>query len=76
MGQSELVLEQKYQVLAGRLKTGNVISPVTNGKMIGDRIAFRAGATQYTGTVVGNAINGTSKGDGGEAKWQAMRAAN
>jgi SAM-dependent methyltransferase len=75
MGQSELVLEQKYQAISGRLKTGNVIAPVTNGKMSGDRIAFSAGGTQYTGTVVGNAIDGASKGDGGEAKWQATRAA-
>jgi SAM-dependent methyltransferase len=74
MGQSELVLEQKYQAISGRLKTGNVIAPVTSGKMSGDRIAFSAGGTQYTGTVVGNAIDGGSKGDGGEAKWQATRA--
>lgn len=72
-GQSELVLEQKYQAISGRLKTGNVIAPVTNGKMIGDRIAFSAGGTQYTGTVVGNAIEGASKAGGGEAKWQAAR---
>ena len=75
MGQSELVLEQKYQAISGRLKTGNVIAPVTSGKMIGDRIAFSAGGTQYTGTVVGNAIEGASKAGGGEAKWQATRAA-
>lgn len=75
MGQSELVLEQKYQAISGRLKTGNVIAPVANGKMIGDRIAFSAGGTQYTGTVAGNAIDGTSKADRGEAKWQAARAA-
>ena len=75
MGQSELVLEQKYQVISGRLKTGNVIAPITNGKMSGDRIAFSAGGTQYTGTVAGNAIDGASKADGGEAKWQATRTA-
>ena len=75
MGQSELVLEQKYQAISGRLKTGNVIAPITNGKMSGDRIAFSAGGTQYTGAVAGNAIDGASKADGGEAKWQATRAA-
>jgi SAM-dependent methyltransferase len=76
MGESELVLEQKYQAISGRLKTGNVIAPVTNGKMIGDRIAFSAGGKQYTGTIAGNAIDGASKADGGEAKWQATRVAN
>ena len=76
MGESELVLEQKYQALAGRLKTGNVIAPVTNGKMIGDRISFSAGGAQYTGTIAGNAIDGASKTGGGEARWQATRVAH
>lgn len=74
MGQSELVLEQKYQALAGRLKTGNVIALVTNGKMSGDRIAFTAGGTQYAGTVTGNAIEGTQKSSAHETRWQATRA--
>jgi len=43
--------------------------------MSGDRIAFTAGGTQYAGTVTGNAIEGASKSQGGEAKWQATRAA-
>ncbi|MDP9138525.1 MAG: class I SAM-dependent methyltransferase, partial [Pseudomonadota bacterium] len=47
MGQGELVLEQKYQAISGRLKTGNVIAPITNGKMSGGGIAFSAGGTQY-----------------------------
>ena len=55
----------------GRL--GNVIAPITNGKMIGDRIAFTAGGTQYAGTVTGNTIEGTSKAGGSETKWQATR---
>jgi len=75
MGQSELVLEQKYQAISGRLKNGNVIAPITNGKMSGDRIAFTAGGIQYAGTATGNAIEGTSKSGAGEAKWQATRAA-
>ncbi len=75
MGQSDLVLEQKYQAISGQLKTGNVIAPITNGKMSGDRIAFSAGGTQYTGTVAGNAIDGASKAGGAEAKWQASRVA-
>ena len=75
MGESELVLEQKYQAISGRLKTGNVIAPVANGRMSGDRIAFSAGGTQYTGTVAGNDIDGASKAGGAEAKWQASRVA-
>ena len=75
MGPSELVLEQKYQAISGRLKTGNVIAPITNGKMSGGAIAFTAGGTQYAGTVTGNTIEGASKSQGGQATWQATRAA-
>jgi len=75
MGQSELALEQKYQAISGTLKTGNVIAPITNGKMSGHRIAFTAGGTQYAGTVTGNnAIEGIGKTGAGEARWQATRA--
>lgn len=74
MGQSELVLAQKYQVISGRLKTGNVIAPITDGRMSGDRIAFTAGGTQYAGTVAGNVIEGAQKSSAQESRWQATRA--
>jgi len=74
MGQSELALEQKYQAISGTLKTGNVIAPITNGKMSGHGIAFTAGGTRYAGTVTGNAIEGIGKTGAGETKWQATRA--
>jgi SAM-dependent methyltransferase len=74
MGQSELALEQKYQAISGTLKTGNVIAPITNGKMSGHGIAFTAGSTRYAGTVTGNAIEGIGKTGAGETKWQATRA--
>ncbi|MBX9589460.1 MAG: class I SAM-dependent methyltransferase [Hyphomonadaceae bacterium] len=75
VGQSELVLEQKYQMIAGKLRTGNVIAPITNGKVTGDRIAFTAGGAQYAGVVNGNSIEGTSQAGSGETRWQATRAA-
>ena len=75
MGQSELVLEQKYQVISGRLRSGNVVAPIANGKMMGDRIVITAGGTEYAGTVTGNAIEGMSKSGAGDAKWQATRVA-
>ncbi len=36
--QGELTLEQKYQDLTGTLKNGNVIAPVTDGKLAGNEI--------------------------------------
>ena len=73
MGQSELALEQKYQMISGKVRSGNVIAPITKGKMGGDQIAFTAGDTQYTGLVTGNTIEGTAKSGAGETKWQATR---
>jgi SAM-dependent methyltransferase len=73
VGQSELTIEQQYQTFTGTLKTGNVIAPITQGRLSGDRIAFTAGDTQYTGSVKGNAMEGTSKAGNTEAKWQATR---
>ena len=57
--QGELVLEQKYQMLSGRLKTGNSSVAIGNGRMNGDRIEFSANGTEYTGKVSGDTIEGT-----------------
>ena len=73
MGQSELAIDQQYQTFTGTLKTGNVIAPITQGRLNGDQIAFTAGDTQYTGSVKGNTMEGTSKAGSTEAKWQATR---
>lgn len=73
MGASELMIEQQYQLITGTLKTGNVIAPIMQGKLDGDQITFTAADTRYTGTVKGDAIEGTSKTGNSEAKWQANR---
>jgi hypothetical protein len=66
LGESELNLQQTYQMLAGTLKTGNVIAPITDGRLDGDRITFTAAGKQYTGIVKGNAIEG-------EGNWRATK---
>jgi SAM-dependent methyltransferase len=74
LGQSELALQQKYQFFTGKLTTGNVAAPITEGRLEADRIAFTAGGTHYTGVVKGATMEGTSTSGGQEAKWQAARA--
>ncbi len=69
MGDSELTLRQTYQMLAGTIKTGNVIAPITTGRLDADRIAFKAGGKEYTGVVKGNTIEGSVAG----APWQATK---
>jgi SAM-dependent methyltransferase len=71
MPQGELTLKQTYQMLAGTLTSGNMVAPIANGKLNGDEITFTAGGTEYSGRVVGNTIEGTSKGNG---NWKATRA--
>jgi SAM-dependent methyltransferase len=73
LGQSELKLEQKYQMFTGTLTTGNVVAPITDGKLNADQITFTAGGTPYTGWVKGSAMEGTSKSGGTDAKWQATK---
>ena len=71
----DLLLEQKYQMVLGKLTAGNVVAPIVDGKVVAHRITFTAGGTLYSGQVRGNAIEGTSKAPGGsEMPWQATRA--
>jgi hypothetical protein len=73
LGQSELTFEQTYQFVTGKLSTGNVVAPITDGKLEADRISFSAGGTRYSGRVTGNTMEGTSTAGGAEAKWTATR---
>ena len=66
--QGELTLEQTYPGVKGTLKNGNVIAPVTEGKITGDQIAFTAGGTRYTGTVDGATITGKANTGGKEER--------
>jgi SAM-dependent methyltransferase len=71
--QGELALKQTFQMVSGTLKSSNVSTPITNGRLRGDQISFTAGGAQYTGRVNGNAMEGTVKG-GSDSKWRATRS--
>jgi hypothetical protein len=73
LGESELVLRQTYQMLSGKLQSGNVIAPLAAGRMMGDSISFEAGGGKYTGKVGGATMEGTRVQGGREEKWQATR---
>jgi hypothetical protein len=64
-----LSLKQQFQTIAGTLTNGGVVTDAT-GRLRGDRITFTAGAIEYTGTVRGDIIEGTTKSG---TKWQARR---
>jgi hypothetical protein len=73
LGDSELSLQQSNQFFTGKLTNGNVIAPITDGKLEADRISFTAGGTRYSGQAKGDTMEGTSASGGIEAKWQATR---
>jgi len=73
-GDSEIAFEQKFQMLTGTVKTGNVVAPISGGKLAGDQIVFTAGNATYSGRVSGDTIEGTAKTGTTDAKWQASRA--
>jgi hypothetical protein len=72
--QGQLTLKQTFQMISGTIRSGNVSTPITNGRLHGDEISFSAGGAQYTGRVNGNVIEGNVKG-GSDSKWRATRAA-
>jgi hypothetical protein len=73
LGDGELIVEQEFQYFRGRLTFGNVVAPISDGKLVADQILFTAGDTQYTGWVRGNAMEGTARKGGSDTKWQASR---
>jgi hypothetical protein len=68
--QGDLVLSQSFQMLTGTL--GGV--PIANGRLRGDQIGFTVGATEYTGRISGDRIDGTASGSGPQVPWTATRA--
>lgn len=70
MGKDVITLKQTFQTFTGSIRRGNVITPITNGRLNGNAISFTAGDTEYTGTVNGRTIVGANKS--GE-KWRARR---
>jgi hypothetical protein len=73
LGDSELVLDQRYQTFTGKLVTGNVVAPITSGRLDGARLVFSAGGTEYTGQVSDGTMQGTARKGGAESAWRATR---
>lgn len=65
--------DQKYQRFTGTVTNGNVVAPISDGKLEGDKISFKAGSAQYTGRVDGDKIEGVAKTGSGEKPFTASR---
>jgi SAM-dependent methyltransferase len=75
----DLTLEQKYQMLEGTVKLGNVNAGLRDAHLAGDRITFafvdQGGVRRdFTGKVNGNTMEGTMKLETGpESRWTATK---
>jgi SAM-dependent methyltransferase len=65
--QGELTLKQTYQTISGSMRSGGVISQITDARLSGDHISFTARGIKYSGHVRGSTIEGDS------GKWTASR---
>lgn len=70
----ELAFEQTFQMVSGTMRSGDVVHPITNGRLKGEEITFTAGDRTFTGRVNGNTIEGVSGSGESRSAWRATRA--
>lgn len=73
-GGGELVLDQRFQVVTGELRTGSGTVAVEDGRLRGERIGFRAAGARYTGRVTGDTLAGVAAAGARTFDWRATRA--
>lgn len=75
MGRDELVFSQQFQIISGKINHGGKSETITDGRLGGNEITFRAGDYLYTGTVNGNKIVGkmSNSAIGSMSDWIATR---
>lgn len=70
----ELVLLQDFQMVTGELAVNGKKEVISEGKIKGDEITFKAGKTIYRGKIRGNTMEGSAdNGNGAPVKWIASR---
>ena len=73
--QGELHLTQSFQMVGGTFEAGRASGLVVNGRVRGDQISFLVGASQFSGRVTGDVMEGTIAADGKTTRWRATRIA-
>jgi SAM-dependent methyltransferase len=73
LAQGDLTLTQDYQMVTGTLASAGTPAPLTNGRLVGEQITFRAGGAEYSGRVAGDVMEGSVKGADGNKTWRATR---
>jgi len=75
MGKDELVLSQQFQMIHGKLNHGGRSIIITDGRINGSEITFKAGDYLYTGAINGNKMSGrvTDSILSNNSNWEATR---
>jgi hypothetical protein len=73
LADGEINLEQRHQMLSGRVKSGTGTATITAGKVMGNDVTFTAGGAQYTGKLNGDTLEGVVKSGKIETPWKATR---
>ncbi len=73
VGDGELELKQTYQMLSGTMKNGGTSAAITDAKMNGHEISFKANGVAYKGYVIGKVIEGVTGSGDKLTSWTATR---
>ena len=71
--QGELRLEQRFQMISGSLTSEGAETPISDGRLLGDKVSFSAGGVEYEGRVDGNTLEGTLTGAAGTQEFRGVR---
>jgi SAM-dependent methyltransferase len=73
LGQYQLIISQEFQIIHGKVISGDENSVIKNGRLHGNEITFKIADIIYTGCVSGDKMEGIMREDGREKKWTATR---
>lgn len=73
LNEGELIIKQEFQKISGIFKNGNSSVEISDGRLKGSEIKFKANGADYTGTLSGNKIEGICTIGRDAKKWTATR---
>jgi hypothetical protein len=66
----QLSLKQQFQNFSGTITNGGAVTPISDGRLVADKLNFTAGGVAYFGAVRGDIIEGKTQSG---TTWQAKR---
>ena len=73
IGEDQLMINQEFQMIHGKLISGDKNTAIRDGRLYGTEITFRIDDVLYTGCVSSNKMEGIRRVSNGEQKWIATR---